>query len=173
MIVDADIPVVPTLLHRTDEAIEVRRRIGTPANILGKMKKIQPHCFESFQRMHAAGVRLAMGTDLTVDPELGTNAKELEIYVRLGMSPSEAIQTATKNAADALGLGKRLGSLEKGKLADVIAVKGDPLEDIRILQSRDNIRLVMKEGSVYVDKLSEKPRYVLHPEPAERPQIDA
>ncbi len=173
MIVDAGIPVVPTLLHRTDEAIEVRRRIGTPTNILGKMKKIQPHCFESFQRMHAAGVRLAMGTDLTVDPELGTNAKELEIYVRLGMTPSEAIQTATKNAADALGLGKTLGTLEKGKLADVIAVKGDPLEDIRILQGRDNIRLVMKEGSVFVDKLSDRPRYVLHPEPAERPQIDA
>lgn len=173
MIVDSGIPVVPTLLHRTDEAIEVRRRLGTPSFILGKMEKIQPYCYESFQKMHAAGIKMAMGTDLSVDPEIGTNARELEIYVKLGMTPGEAIQTATRNAAEALGLGKELGTLEAGKLADVIVVAGDPLADIATLQSRDNIRLVMKEGRVYIDKVSPEPKYVLHPEPGEYKQIDA
>ncbi len=172
MIADAQIPVVPTLLHRTDEAIEIRRRIGTPSFVIDKMKKIQPHCFESFQKMHAAGIKMAMGTDLSVDPEVGTNAKELELYVKLGMSPAEALRTATINAAEALGLGSKLGSIEKGKLADIIAVKGNPLDDIGLLQQRDNIRLVMKDGRIFVDKVSAEPRYVIHPEPEIRNPID-
>lgn len=172
MIADAGIPVVPTLLHRTDEAIELRRRIGTPSFVIDKMKKIQPHCFESFQKMHAAGIKMAMGTDLSVDPEVGTNAKELELYVKLGMSTAEALRTATINAAEALGLGSKLGSIEKGKRADVIAVKGNPLEDIRVLQEKDNIRMVMKDGMAFVDKEAAEPRYVIHPMPEIRHPID-
>ena len=65
-----------------------------------------------------------------------------------------------------------IGSLEPGKLADVIAVDGDPLRNIRVLQDRERIRLVMKEGEVYVDKLSADPKYVTHPQPAKRKIID-
>jgi imidazolonepropionase-like amidohydrolase len=173
MILDSGIPVVPTLLHRTDEAIAVRERLGTPSFVLNKMRKIQPHCFESFQRMHDAGIKMAMGTDLGVDPENGSNAKELEIYVELGMSPMEAIQTATKNAAESLGLGEDLGTLEAGKLADVIIVDRNPLDEIAQLQARDNIRFVMKEGRAYVDKLSRYPKCVLSRDPEEIPKIDA
>lgn len=144
--------VVPTLAHRSDRAIEIRRRIGTPEFVLEKMKRIQPHTKESFQRMHQAGIKMAMGTDTGLDPDMGANAYELEIYVSYGMTPMEAIQTATKNAAEALGLERELGTLEPGKLADVIAVDGDPLADIRVLQDREKIRLVMKSGDVFVDR---------------------
>jgi imidazolonepropionase-like amidohydrolase len=173
MIVDADIPVIPTLLHRTDEAIESRRQHGTPDFVLKKMKKIQPYCFESFQKMHAAGIKLAMGTDLGYDPEAGRNAMEMELYVKYGMSTMDAIKTATINAAEALWLDKKLGSIEGGKLADIIAVKGNPLDDIRLLQDKDNIRMVMKEGEVFVDKISDTPRYVISAQPGSWKIIDA
>ncbi len=173
MIVDANIPVIPTLLHRTDEAIESRRAHGTPDFVLKKMKKIQPYCFESFQKMHAAGIKLAMGTDLGYDPEAGRNAVEMELYVQYGMSTMDAVKTATINAAEALWLGKQTGSLDIGKYADIIAVKGNPLDDIRLLQERDNIRMVMKEGEVFVDKISATPRYVISAAPGSWKIIDA
>jgi imidazolonepropionase-like amidohydrolase len=172
MIKEAGIPVVPTLSHRTDHAIEVRRRIGTPENVLKKMKQIQPSTFDSFKKMHQAGIKLAMGTDTGLDPEMGTSAGELEVYVRLGMTPMEALQTATKNAAEALRLDKDLGTLEVGKLADMVIVDGDPSRDITVLQDRNNIKAVMKEGHAYIDKISDKKRYVMHPEPGSWKIID-
>ena len=173
MIGDADIPVVPTLLHRTDEAIESRRAHGTPEFVLKKMKKIQPYCFELFQKMHDAGIKLAMGTDLGYDPEAGRNAGELELYVKYGMSTMDALKTATINAAEALWLGEKTGSLEAGKFADIIAVKGNPLDDITLLQDKENIRMVMKEGEANVDKISAIPRYVISAAPGSWKIIDA
>lgn len=165
MIKDSGIPVTPTLSHRTDHAIEVRKKIGTQQNILIKMKKIQPYTFETFKVMHQAGIRIAMGTDLGPEPEIGTNAKELELYVELGMSPMEAIQTATKNAAEAMWLDKELGTIEVGKFADILAVNGDPSRDISVLSQKDNIRMVMKEGEAWVDKISAQHRRVVQCEP--------
>ncbi len=173
MIKESGIPIVPTLLHRTDEAIQSRKEHGTPNFVLDKMKKIQPYCFDSFQKMHKAGIRMAMGTDLGYDPEAGRNAVELELYVNLGMTPLEALQTATVNAAEALWLGKEIGALEPGKRADIVAVRGDPLDDIRILQKKDNIRLVMRDGEAFVDKVSAEPRYVVHAKPHSWKIIDA
>ena len=89
--------------------------------------------------MHKAGVKIAMGTDMGFDPEMGANACELEIYVNLGMTPMEAILTTTRNAAHAIKMEKDLGTIEVGKLADIIAVKGDPLKDIRVLQQKKNV----------------------------------
>lgn len=172
MIKEAGIPVVPTLSHRTDHAIEIRRRVGTSQNVLTKMKEIQPYTFDSFKKMHQAGIKIAMGTDINIDPEMGANASELEIYVTLGMTPMEAIQTATKNAAEALKVDKDLGTLETGKFADILAIEGDPSRDIRVLQKKENIKMVMKEGRAYVDKLTEKHKYVIHPEPGEWKIID-
>lgn len=164
--------VVPTLLHRSDIAIERRREHGAAEGLVSKMKEIQSACYETFHSMHAAGVKIAMGTDTTVDPEMGENARELELYVNLGMSAMDAIKTTTRNAAEALGMPGDLGTLEPGKLADVIAVDGDPSRDIRVLQDREQIKLVMKEGEIYVDKLSADRKYVVHPQPAERKIID-
>ena len=137
------------------------------------MKKIQPYCFESFQKMHDAGIKLAMGTDLGYDPEAGRNAAELELYLKYGMSTMDALKTATINAAEALWLGDKVGSIDAGKFADIIAVKGNPLDDITLLQSKDNIRMVMKEGEAYVDKISATPRYVISAQPGSWKIIDA
>ncbi len=172
MIKDSGIPVTPTLSHRTDHAIEVRAKVGTPRNVLEKMKKIQPYTFETFKVMHQAGIRIAMGTDLGPEPEIGSNAKELELYVNLGMMPMEAIQTATRNAAEALWLGKDLGTLEAGKFANILAVDGDPSRDIGVLCSKDNIRMVMRDGEPWVDRISAQHRRVIQFEPGSWKIID-
>ncbi|MEW6335193.1 MAG: amidohydrolase family protein [Thermodesulfobacteriota bacterium] len=156
--------IVPTLLHRSDRAIDVRKRVGTSDFTLNKMKMLQPTTKQTFQRYLRAGVKIAMGTDTQIDAEMGANAQELEIYVDYGMTPMEAIQTATKNAAEAIWLGKETGTLEPGKYADIIAVKGDPLSDIRVLQEKDKILIVMKEGKVLVDRREGHRKMVIHDE---------
>ena len=162
MIVAAGVPVTPTLSHRTDHAIQLRREVGTAEFVLKKMKYLQPFCFETFQKMYKAGVKIAMGTDMGFEPHMGTNAAELEIYVKLGMKPMDAILTATRNAAQAIKLGHELGTIEPDKLADIIAVNGDPLADIACLQQKQNIQLVMKEGRVYADRRPGKSRNVVN-----------
>ena len=145
-------PVTPTLSHRTDHAIEIRRQTGTPSFTLEKMKSIQPFCFETFQVMHRAGVKIAMGTDMGFQPDMGSNGGELALDVDLGMTPMEALMTATKNAAEALHLQADIGTLEAGKFADVVLVAGNPAEDVKVLQPRENIKMVLKEGRCYVDR---------------------
>jgi imidazolonepropionase-like amidohydrolase len=167
------VPIVPTLSHRSDHAIDVRRRLGTSDFVLRKMKKIQPHTQESFKRIHQAGVKIAMGTDMGLDPEMSMNAGELEIYVSYGMTPMEAIQTATKNAAEAIGLGDQVGTLEAGKLADVVVVEGNPAQDIRVLQDKHKIKMVMKEGHVYVDRRPGHDRRVIQGDEGSWTIIDA
>jgi imidazolonepropionase-like amidohydrolase len=98
----------------------------------------------------AAGVKVALGTDAAVYPH-GLNAHELDVYVnQFGMTPVAALQTATINAADLMGWTDRVGAIEPGKWADVIAVEGDPLQDIRLLEK---VPFVMKGGVVYKDEL--------------------
>jgi imidazolonepropionase-like amidohydrolase len=157
LIAKAGISVTPTLLHRTDFAIDLRREMGTARFVLEKMKYIQPFCYDTFQKMHKAGINIAMGTDMGQEPESGSNAKELQLYVDLGMTPMEAIQTATRNAAIALNRSD-LGTIESGKLADIIAVDGDPSVDVGVLAERGNIKMVMKEGEVHVDRRPGKNR---------------
>lgn len=169
---DAGTWVVPTLLNRSDYVIEKNVQLGLPPSLIAMQRSIQPDCFRTFRAMRESGVRIAMGTDIHNVPEMGCAAKELELYVMHGMSPMEAIDTATRNAAQALGLGAELGALEAGKIADVIAVRGDPLSDIRVLQDPANIALVMKEGRVYVDRFAATPRLVRHPEPGAWKIID-
>jgi imidazolonepropionase-like amidohydrolase len=120
-----------------------------------------------------AGVKVALGTDAAVYPH-GLNAHELDVYVnQFGMTPLAAIQTGTVNAADLMGWTDRTGSLEPGKWADIIAVKGDPLADVRILES---VPFVMKGGIIYkneanpaaIDKLQASSFT-----PAPPPSIDA
>ena len=115
--------------------------------------------------MHKAGIEIAMGTDMGYEPGMGSNAYELEIYCDLGMTPMEAIQTTTRNAARAIGMGDELGTIEDGKIADIVAVDGDPLADIRVLQGRENIQLVMRDGDVYIDRRPGHRKEILHAEP--------
>ncbi len=154
--------IIPTLAHRSDRAIEVRRKAGSSEFVLDKMKKIQPYTKETFQKFHQAGIKIALGTDTQIDPEMGTSAYEMEIYVDYGMTPMEAIQTATCNAAEAIGLDREIGTLEPGKLADIIAVEGNPLKDIRILQDKKRIRMIMKEGEIAVCRTPGQEKFVIH-----------
>lgn len=156
LMLEKDAILVPTLAHRSDEAIDLRRKMGTPEFVLQKLKTIQPQAKETFQRLHAAGVKMAMGSDTGYDPEIGRSAYELQIYVEYGMTPMEAILTATRNAAEALKLDDVIGSLEPGKFADIVAIDGDPLEDITVLQDRRLIAMVVKAGRIVVDRRAGK-----------------
>jgi imidazolonepropionase-like amidohydrolase len=171
-IADSQVYMTPTLLHRTDHAIEMRRLQGTSMFVINKMKSIQSSCFETFQRMHKTGVKIAMGTDMGFDPEMGTNAKELGIYVSLGMSTMEALQTATINGARAIKMEREIGSIEPGKFADILAIAGDPTENISVLEGKDNIQMVMKEGRVYADRRAGHNKNVVSVKPGEWKKID-
>ncbi len=103
---------------------------------------------ESLRRAVPAGVRIAFGTDAGVSKH-GRNADEFQLMVANGMTPATAIQAATVNAADLLGLSAEAGSLEPGKRADIVAVDGDPLTDVTVLTSMD---FVMRGGVVYRDE---------------------
>lgn len=113
---------------------EVLKKVQWRIGITGK----------SLERAVPAGVKIAFGTDAGVSLH-GRNADEFELMVKHGMTPSQAIVAATRNAADLLGLGERVGSLEAGKQADLIAVRGNPLEDVGVLKQVD---VVMKGGEV-------------------------
>ena len=120
-----------------------------PAFYQQKMKDVSAVEKANAKRAIAAGVKVALGTDAAVYPH-GLNAHELDVYVnQFGMSPLAAIQTGTINAADLMGWSDRTGALEPGKWADIIAVKGDPLQDVKILQ---HVNFVMKSGVVYKDE---------------------
>jgi imidazolonepropionase-like amidohydrolase len=117
-----------------------------PAFYAQKMKDVSVVEKANAKRAIAAGVKVALGTDAAVYPH-GLNARELDVYVnQFGMTPLAALQTGTLNAADLMGWTDKIGSLEVGKWADMIAVNGDPLKDVRILQ---HVPFVMKAGVVY------------------------
>lgn len=100
---------------------------------------------ENFRKAVVAGVNIAFGTDASICPH-GTNAKQFAYQVKYGQTPLQAIQSATINAAKLLGKEKQLGSISVGKYADIIAVDGDPLQDIHVLEK---VNFVMKQGTVY------------------------
>ncbi|MCS6818262.1 MAG: amidohydrolase family protein [Blastocatellia bacterium] len=110
-----------------------------------KALEIEPYARRSIQMAIRAGVNIAFGTDAGVFPH-GENAEEFRLLVQAGMTPMQAIQSATVHAARLLGVEKELGTIEPGKLADLIAVRGDPLQDITQLKQVD---FVMKGGVIY------------------------
>jgi imidazolonepropionase-like amidohydrolase len=99
----------------------------------------------NFTKAVRAGVKMAFGTDAGVCPH-GINARQFALMLKYGMTPMQAIQSATRNAADLLGKSDLLGSLQPGKYADIVAVNGDPLADIRVLE---HVSFVMKEGKIF------------------------
>lgn len=103
---------------------------------------------QSLQKAYPAGVKIAFGTDAGVSKH-GRNADEFELMVKYGMPPAEAIKAATVNAADLLGLSSEVGTIEIGKSADIIAVAGDPLTDVKVLK---NVAFVMARGDVVKDE---------------------
>lgn len=116
-----------------------------PAVVRPKAREIGPVILKTFSKAYKAGVKIAFGTDSGVSPH-GDNAREFQLMVAGGMPPMEAIQSATMEAAKLLRIDDRLGSIEPGKIADIIAVEGDPIDDIRVLR---DVKFVMKQGIVY------------------------
>lgn len=124
--------------------IQVNGRL--PPFYYQKMKDVAAVAKANAKKAVAAHVKVALGTDAAVYPH-GMNAHELAVYVeQFGMSPLAAVQSGTLNAADLMGWSDKVGSIEAGKWADIIAVKGDPLHDIKLLQ---HVSFVMKSGVVY------------------------
>ncbi len=117
----------------------------TPADFLEHDRDLGEIQRRNFTKALRAGVKMSFGTDAGVCPH-GINARQFAFMVKYGMTAMQAIQSATTNAADLLGKPDLLGSLRPGKYADIIAVSGDPLENIRLLES---VKFVMKEGKIY------------------------
>jgi imidazolonepropionase-like amidohydrolase len=131
--------LVPTL--------EVRECVGDnyPPEFVAKSRQILSAQLSNFRKAVDAGVKIAFGTDIGVCP-FGRNAREFNFMVQNGMTPMQAIQSATVAGADLLGISDKVGSLARGKLADVIAVRGDPLANVRLLE---DVRFVMKQGEIF------------------------
>ena len=135
--------LVPTL-YLMDWFMENYQKMGLTENMLAKGRVVMPAARENVGHAIHEGVKIAFGTDAAVYPH-GLNAHEFAVMVKLGMTPLAAIQASTVNAADLIGWTDRVGTLEPGKFADLIAVQGDPLEDVTVLEHVD---FVMKGGEV-------------------------
>ena len=135
--------LVPTL-YLIDWQRENADKANLPSFLKQKMAMVSAAAKDNAKKAFQAGVKIGMGTDAAVYPH-GLNAHELAVYVSLGMTPLQAIQTATINDADLLGWADKVGAIEPGKWADLIAVDGDPLQDVTTLQ---HVRFVMKGGEV-------------------------
>jgi imidazolonepropionase-like amidohydrolase len=135
--------LVPTI-YLGDWLMENLSTLGLTPNMIEKAKIVLPIARQNIGTAFKAGVKVAFGTDAAVYPH-GLNAREFAVMVKLGLSPLQSIQAATVNASDLLGWTDRVGTLEVGKFADIIAVDGDPLADVHVLE---NVRFVMKGGDV-------------------------
>mgnify|MGYP001772643309 CR=1 FL=1 len=130
-------------------------RLGVAEWGLSKIRELAEVHLENVRRAYRLGVRLATGTDFTGGVgKHGENAEEVVIFVKkLGMSPAEALIAATRHAASAAGLEGVTGEVAKGRLADLIVVDGNPLDDINVIRDPVRIRLVMRDGLVLKDRL--------------------
>jgi imidazolonepropionase-like amidohydrolase len=135
--------LVPTL-YLMDWFFENAETIGTPAEMIAKGHEVMPAARKNIARAFAAGVKVGFGTDAAVYPH-GLNAHEFAVMVKLGLTPLQAIQAATINDADLLGWSNKVGTIEPGKWADIVAVDGDPLADVTTLE---RVKFVMKGGEV-------------------------
>jgi imidazolonepropionase-like amidohydrolase len=143
---------VPTLVAGWN-IVQHGKDAGIPAYAVDKAEEIAHEVRKNAMRSHRGGVKVAMGTDAgTPFNRHGANAQEIIHLVEAGFSPMEAIVAATRTGSECLGLEKQLGTLEPGKLADLIVVEGDPFKDIKILGDKANILLVLKGGVVEVNR---------------------
>ncbi|WP_303310718.1 amidohydrolase family protein [Hymenobacter sp. BT730] len=136
---------VPTITAGKSVADSAKIPNYYPALVTPKALAIGPKLQDTFGRAYKAGVKIAFGTDASVFRH-GVNALEFQYMVEAGMPAREALQAATVRAAELLGQQEQLGTVETGKLADLVAVEGDPEQDIRVMQ---HVRFVMKQGVVY------------------------
>lgn len=139
-------------IYNDDFILQEGAKAGMLPESIEKEKKIGRLQRENFRRAFQAGAKMAFATDAGVYPH-GDNAKQFAKMVEWGMKPMDAIQAATINAADAIGWSAKVGALEPGHYADLIAVSGDPLTDVRTLES---VKFVMKGGVIARNELGAK-----------------
>jgi len=151
MMLEKGVYLVPTLVAPYN-IIKYGVKAGIPEYAVKKAEQVFKIHRKSFKKAYEAGVRIAMGTDAgTPFNYHGNNALELQLMVENGMKPIEAIIAATSSAAELLGIADKLGTIEKGKIADIIVVDGNPVKDIKLLQEKDKIVMVFKEGKLLKD----------------------
>jgi imidazolonepropionase-like amidohydrolase len=136
--------LVPTV-YLAEWFLQNAERLRIPAELQTKAKAVFPAADKNVSHAISAGVKIAFGTDAAVYPH-GLNARQFGYLVKLGMQPIAAIQSATVNAADLMGWSDKVGTIEAGKFADIIAVDGDPTKDVTTLE---HVKLVVKGGVVY------------------------
>jgi imidazolonepropionase-like amidohydrolase len=176
MSIENGIKTIDHAWYPTDEVIEMGRRMGAifvatlacfkkineggieagyPEWTVRKTKGTWNEVASNMRKLKDGGAIVAAGTDF-IDTRLmrmGSNALELELLVEdAGFTPMEAIVSMTRNGAMACGMEDKIGTVQKGKLADLIVVDGDPLDNIRLLQNMENIRLVIKSGAIEVNR---------------------
>jgi imidazolonepropionase-like amidohydrolase len=135
--------LVPTL-YLGDWFLANAESLHVPPPMLAKGREVMPAARKNIAHAFASGVKVAFGTDAAVYPH-GLNAHEFAVMVKLGLTPLQSIQAATINAADLLGWSGKVGALDAGAWADMIAVDGDPLQDVTTLE---HVKFVMKGGAV-------------------------
>jgi imidazolonepropionase-like amidohydrolase len=140
---------VPTIDHNR-YYVEFRRQFGYSEEVAARLNGYIERNLDTARRAHKAGVRFAMGSD-AVFTMFGQNTRELEWFVKAGMTCEQALATATANGAALLGMEKSLGAVAPGYFADIVALDGDPLQDIGTAMR--NVRWVMKGGKVVVDRM--------------------
>lgn len=139
------------------KVVDEKRRTGKSGwGGVESMERNLEHSYEMIPKANKAGVKLLVGDDFGVaDMPHGDYACELEAYVNgAGVSPVDVLRWATKHGAELLGRGDDLGTIEPGKIADLLIVKGNPAKDITILQDRKNLHAVMKDGAFYSSQLT-------------------
>src|ERR1700687_4430237 len=139
---------VPTIDHNR-YYLENGDKIGYAPGYKEKLQGFIPRNLETARKAFKAGVKFAMGSD-AIYTMFGQNTRELGWFVKAGMTPEQALRTATTNAAELLGKEKERGAVAPGYFADLVAVEGDPLADINVVLN--NVKWVMKGGSVVADK---------------------
>jgi len=137
--------LVPTLMASQGLRERLDRAVYMPPQIVLKARAAMARSADMFKRALGKGVRIALGTDAAVYPH-GRNPEEFGRMVELGMRPADALRAGTSVAAELLGVADRLGTLAPGMIADVVAVPGDPIQDIH---RTEKVFFVMKEGAVY------------------------
>jgi imidazolonepropionase-like amidohydrolase len=134
-------------IYNDDYILNEAPKVGLPQENIEKEQMVGQLQRQNFEKAVKAGAKMAFGTDAGVYPH-GDNARQFYYMVKYGMSPAQAIRAATSNAADLIGRSAEVGTIEPGKYADIIAVREDPLKDVRALEHVD---FVMKGGTVYKD----------------------
>lgn len=135
------VPTISNIYSYTEEG----PKLGWAQHVVDEMRQIERPWIENFQRARAAGVRIAMGSDVGNRYRQQDRAVEMQVLVRSGLAAMDTLVAATRDAAEAIGMADRVGTLETGKLADIVLVDGDPLREMGVLRERERLT-VFKGG---------------------------